>query len=923
MTSPKRFKTTQVLLVSLMLLGFCHPAFGDYKIIGRVVDADSNAVANASVRLWGLDTKETDEFGYVHFNISNATAKQHGLKPGRDLFVNVEKEGMVTIEPPEPEQKIRLPENPDTQSHFRIVMCRKGSLACLRSERMLEYFFNKRLQAAIAATEKEAARQLELATEAARLGLTEEQLQIAVDEYKEGLRTSTDLNKRGLALLDDANSASEYKARQQNLDQAKMSFREAGSKNLKIIAEGKKAEGLQPEIDFNLGLAFFEEARYDSALVYFTKADSAGPGNADRLNWLGGTLEELAQYERAFQIFEQASTIVITQYGRDHPNVARGLNNIALVLEAQGDYAGALEKYDEALKIFEGYFSRNHPNMAIGLNNIALVLEAKGDYAGALAKSEEALKIFEDNFGRNHPNVATGLNTIAGVLVAQGDYAGALEKYDEALKIDEGYFSSNHPKVATTLNNIAGVLVAQGDYAGALAKSEEALKIFEGYFSRNHPNMAIGLNNIALVLEAKGDYAGALEKYDEALKIDERHFGRNHPAVAIKLYGIANVLKRKGVYDGALAKFNEALAIDEKYFGPNHPEVAKDLDSIAQVLELKGDRIGALGKFNEAMNIYEAYFGRNHLDVARIINNIASVLTSEGNYAEALERLNEALFIAENYWGQNHPNVGTVLNNIGLILAEQGEFAGALEKHYKALRISEAYFGRNHPEVATALNNIAAVLESQGDYAGALAKYDEALAIFMEFLGPDHPNTKTVRENRNQAWWESLSEHERWFWQTQFYLAQLKDSTTAKTEPDMLALLNQIGVCYVKQAKADSALSYLNQAMLLAKNLNNKQMIGTVLNNLGAAYKISKNWPLAEGYLRQSIQHNRAVVGDSAAVLAYSYFHLGGMLHAQAQADSARYYAEKSHALAQKHGLKDLLEEIRALLESIEEVTKK
>ena len=797
MTSPKRFKTTQVLLVSLMLLGFCHPAFGDYKIIGRVVDADSNAVANASVRLWGLDTKETDEFGYVHFNISNATAKQHGLKPGRDLFVNVEKEGMVTIEPPEPEQKIRLPENPDTQSHFRIVMCRKGSLACLRSERMLEYFFNKRLQAAIAATEKEAARQLELATEAARLGLTEEQLQIAVDEYKEGLRTSTDLNKRGLALLDDANSASEYKARQQNLDQAKMSFREAGSKNLKIIAEGKKAEGLQPEIDFNLGLAFFEEARYDSALVYFTKADSAGPGNADRLNWLGGTLEELAQYERAFQIFEQASTIVITQYGRDHPNVARGLNNIALVLEAQGDYAGALEKYDEALKIFEGYFSRNHPNMAIGLNNIALVLEAKGDYAGAL------------------------------------------------------------------------------------------------------------------------------EKYDEALKIDERHFGRNHPAVAIKLYGIANVLKRKGVYDGALAKFNEALAIDEKYFGPNHPEVAKDLDSIAQVLELKGDRIGALGKFNEAMNIYEAYFGRNHLDVARIINNIASVLTSEGNYAEALERLNEALFIAENYWGQNHPNVGTVLNNIGLILAEQGEFAGALEKHYKALRISEAYFGRNHPEVATALNNIAAVLESQGDYAGALAKYDEALAIFMEFLGPDHPNTKTVRENRNQAWWESLSEHERWFWQTQFYLAQLKDSTTAKTEPDMLALLNQIGVCYVKQAKADSALSYLNQAMLLAKNLNNKQMIGTVLNNLGAAYKISKNWPLAEGYLRQSIQHNRAVVGDSAAVLAYSYFHLGGMLHAQAQADSARYYAEKSHALAQKHGLKDLLEEIRALLESIEEVTKK
>jgi len=100
-------------------------------------------------------------------------------------------------------------------------------------------------------------------------------------------------------------------------------------------------------------------------------------------------------------------------------------------------------------------------------------------------------------------------------------------------------------------------------------------------------------------------------------------------------------------------------------------------------------------------------------------------------------------------------------------------------------------------------------------------------------------------------------------------------------------------------------------------------MIGTVLNNLGAAHKIKKNWPQAEDYLHQSIQHNRAVVGDSAAVLAFTYFHLGGVLHAQAQPDSARYYAEQSQVLAQKHGLKDLQEEIRALLESIEEVTKK
>ena len=54
--------------------------------------------------------------------------------------------------------------------------------------------------------------------------------------------------------------------------------------------------------------------------------------------------------------------------------------------------------------------------------------------------------------------------------------------------------------------------------------------------------------------------------------------------------------------------------------------------------------------------------------------------------------------------------------------------------------------------------------------------------------------------------------------------------------------------------------------------------------------------------------------GDSAAVLAYTYFHLAGVAQAHGQTKLSHEYAQKSLALAEQHKLKDLAEQARALL---------
>jgi hypothetical protein len=215
------------------------------------------------VRVPGLTAKQTDAKGYFAIDLPKKTAGNYFLKPGVDLTIRVEKEGMVMLEPPEQDPTIRLPQNWTYQKPCRIYLARKGSLALLRSDRMLEAILRQKIQAAIEAKEQEIGRRDVLAEQAQLLGLDKPALLKAVEEFKDRLRTSTDLNQRGLAALDDANEATEYKTRQQKLTEAKENFRESITKDERAAREGREAEQRLPDTYHNLGLTFFNEARYD------------------------------------------------------------------------------------------------------------------------------------------------------------------------------------------------------------------------------------------------------------------------------------------------------------------------------------------------------------------------------------------------------------------------------------------------------------------------------------------------------------------------------------------------------------------------------------------------------------------------------------------------------------------------------------
>jgi len=324
---------SRVLFLLLILPQFLFAK--DLIIRGRVLNSDSTAIAPAEVIIPGLSRTVTNNDGHFVFKLTEAAAEKHFLKSGSDWFIEVIKGDFLLMEPAD--GRITIKHNYDYQMPHKLYMARKGSLALLRSDRVLEHVFKKRLDAAISAKDKTFARQLEIAQQAARLGLSEEKLAAAVDVYKESLRTSADLFKKGLVALDDANSANESTERQSKLNKAKENFRESIGKDETDSRKGREADERLPESYYQLGNTFFSEARYDSAQVYLLKAVATKPGLPEMLNRLGQIQYELALYEEALQNYNHALKIDMEAAQPDSAGIAILLNNIGEVYRKQGN----------------------------------------------------------------------------------------------------------------------------------------------------------------------------------------------------------------------------------------------------------------------------------------------------------------------------------------------------------------------------------------------------------------------------------------------------------------------------------------------------------------------------------------------------------------------------------------------------------
>ncbi|KAA5544224.1 tetratricopeptide repeat protein [Adhaeribacter rhizoryzae] len=286
--------------------------------------------------------------------------------------------------------------------------------------------------------------------------------------------------------------------------------------------------------DLALAVKYAQEAKQLAEQHHFPKGAAAALKNMGLAYYQEGKYEEVLKYwQQSLRVFKSIN---------DKAGVANLLGNIGAVYFNKGDDARAIEYYLQSLQVAEEIGDKQR--MTTTMSNIGAVYNNnKATHQKALEYYTKALKISEE-IGYK-AGIGTLLVNIGEIYLAREDDAAALQYFLKSLKTLEE--TDKQDKVAYALNNIAKVYTRQGNLTQALNYHQRALATAQKV--KANLEMAQSLVGIAQIYDKQEKPEAALNTYNQAQKIAQE-LGSNYELKAI-YEGLATLYGKAGDYKKA------------------------------------------------------------------------------------------------------------------------------------------------------------------------------------------------------------------------------------------------------------------------------------------------------------------------------------------------------------------------------------
>ncbi len=407
-------------------------------------------------------------------------------------------------------------------------------------------------------------------------------------------------------------------------------------------------------------------------------------------------------------------------------------------------------------------------------------------------------------------------------------------------------------------------------------------------------------NYLGLTHQIQGDYEKSLNFYSRALIIDEE-LG-NFYSQASLLNNIGSIYSILGEYDKAVARYELSLRISDE-LGNMHGKITS-LNNIGNIYENQTQYKKALNYYSTALEICEQIGDLERKAVLH--NNIGKILNSEDPNTAILHYKN-ALKITKLLGDLQGQNI--IINNIGRILAENGDLKTAISMFKTSIEIAER-LGDNSKK-AGALSNLGSMALANNDTDQALHYFEEASKLEEKqgnphLVGIYHNNIGMIYQKTNQI-------HKA----IEAYKVALQKFESIDAKSNIALVLSKIGDCYMAHKRFSESLKYY----LAAKNIYTSPDIGELENlaaitsNLGKSYEMLGNHEEALRCYEEALEIDEKL--EHPINRALDYFNIGRMQKTQNHLPIALDNLRKSLDLFTQLGMKEQVESIKRLLNTL------
>jgi CHAT domain-containing protein len=270
----------------------------------------------------------------------------------------------------------------------------------------------------------------------------------------------------------------------------------------------------------NIGAAFLEDGRADSAAFYLERARSLAHAigdlrvEANALGSLGDLSADRGDPSSARDLYTRS--LSLRQRIGDTRGVAATYNNLGLLAQSSGDLDEARRQYEAALALNrrEG----RDDVAATNLVNLAGVASLGGEFTRAEGLYRDALATWRAR--EEWAEAAAALHGLGQLELRRGDYPAARAAFVEALTIYDR--TGPLPEALAVRREMAGALAAMGEMQGALdeLRHDQHLADSAGAAPGTRAGIALALATLAVQLnnltDAERLYARAEALYHQA-----------------------------------------------------------------------------------------------------------------------------------------------------------------------------------------------------------------------------------------------------------------------------------------------------------------------------------------------------------------------------------------------------------------------
>lgn len=538
--------------------------------------------------------------------------------------------------------------------------------------------------------------------------------------------------------------------------------------------------------------------------------------------------------------------------------------------EAIREYSGGLDlwrqgNYLEAAKRFEAA-TKDDPSFALAFSLLGQTYHNLGYDEQALQYSNQAV----DQSGNLPPTEKYMIQAVNARL--QNNFDKAIEAYDNLSKL-----LPNDPQVQFEL--------------GALYESHGALDQAHEHYARvvqSDPKYVEALLAVGRVETKRGNPQAALDYLNRALSSAVELNNQQGKANALQSLGVAYRLLNKP--DDALRNDQESLAIKTQI--GDKRGMAASLDEIAQVHNMLGEPDQAAKDYQEVLKLEKEVGDQAGIGIA--LMNLGDIYSGVGRFDDALNAAKEALQIQIALGDENSQALS--LNNIGMIYFNKAQYDDALTYLQRSLDLRQKL--KVSSDIAQTMNNVGEAYRMLGQYDKALDSYLHALELSR--AAGDKRQTGAISDSM-ASFFEQQGRFGAALNAQQDALSNFQQ--LQERSADMAMIVADYGNALTLLGRGDEAQKSLDEALKLARSVQNDSVVAAVLNLQGDRYFYAGDFSAARPLYDQALQVS-SKAKDSQGILL-SKFNLARLSikdgHASSAASSLKALAKEADAKGLKY----------------------